>query len=242
MNVEGRAQQKGIVNVMKQEPCTAMGNLLEPSVETRLDPASRRALIAAKARKDPTAQFNNLMHHLSPDLVVENLNRMCKTTAPGHDGMTVKQAKENLSWLLPPLLSQINKGQYVAPPVKRVLIPKADGKQRPIGVPQVLDRSIQASMAQVLDEIYEQDFLSSSFGFRPGLGCHHAVATINELMGKSKLNYALEVDIRDFFGSLSHEWLRKFLELRIQDQRVLKLIDSWLKAGVMDKGMCSQQK
>ena len=220
---------------MEQEPCTVMGNLFEHSGETRLNPASRRALIAAKARKNPKEQFNNLMHHLGPDLVAENLNRMSKTSAPGYDGMTVMQAQENLSWLLPPLLKQINKGQYMAPPVRRVLIPKADGKQRPIGVPQVVDRSLQGAMAQILNEIYEQDFLPCSFGFRPGLGCHNAVVTINELIGKHNLNYALEVDIRDFFGSLSHEWLRKFLELRIGDQRILKLIDSWLKAGVMDK-------
>lgn len=221
---------------MTQEPCTAMGNLFEHRVETGLDPASRRALIAAEARKNPKEQFNNLMHHLSPAFVAENLNKISKTSSPGHDGITVQEARENLSWLLPPLLSQINKGQYEAPPVRRVLIPKADGKQRPIGVPQVLDRSIQASMAQILDEIYEQDFLPCSFGFRPGLSCHHAIATINELIGKGKLNHALEIDIRDFFGSLSHEWLRKFLELRIRDQRVLKLVDAWFKAGVMDKG------
>ena len=89
--------------------------------------------------------------------------------------MTVVQAQKNMSWLLPPLLSQINKGQYEAPPVRRVLIPKADGKQRPIGVPQVLDRGIQAAMAQTLNEIYEQDFLPCSFGFRPKLGCHHPI-------------------------------------------------------------------
>jgi retron-type reverse transcriptase len=168
------------------------------------------------------------MHHLTSELVAENLQKISKTSSPGNDGMTVAQAQKNISWLLPPLLKQINKGQYEAPPVKRVLIPKADGTKRPIGVPQVIDRSIQAGMAQILNEIYEQDFLPCSFGFRPGIGCHHAVATINELIGKEKLNYALEVDIRDFFGSLNHEWLRKFLELRIGDQRVLKLIDSWL--------------
>ena len=237
MNVEGRAQQKGIVYVMKQEPCTVMGDLIEHRSDTRLDPATRRALIAAKARNNPKEQFNNLMHHLSPDLVAENLNKMSKTSAPGYDGMTVTQAQANLSWLLPPLLNQINKGRYLAPPVRRVLIPKADGKEHPIGVPQVLDRGIQGAMAQILNEIYEQDFLPCSFGFRPGLGCHNAVATINEVIGKSNLNYALEVDIRDFFGSLSHEWLRKFLELRIGDQRILRLISSWLKAGVMDRNV-----
>jgi len=212
-----------------------MGNLIERSIEIMNNPVSKRARIAAKARSNPKEKFGNLMHHLSHAMIEENLRKIPKNSAPGVDGMTVEQAQKNLSWLLPPLLSQIHKGQYLAPPVRRVLIPKTDGKQRPIGVPEIVDRSIQAGMAQILNEIYEQDFLPCSFGFRPGLGCHHALATVNELMSKYKMNFALEVDLRDFFGSLNHEWLRKFLEFRIGDKRVLKLIDSWLKAGVMDK-------
>jgi group II intron reverse transcriptase/maturase len=119
--------------------------------------------------------------------------------------------------------------------MRRSIIPKSNGGQRPIGVPQVIDRAIQAGMAKILNEIYEQDFLPCSFGFRPKIGCHHALATINEVQYKWKLNHALEVDIRDFFGSLKHEWLRKFLGLRIGDKRVLKLIDAWLAAGVMEE-------
>ena len=234
MIVEESAQQKGAVQVKVSEPRTMVGNLIEHSVNIN-DPASRRALIAAKARKEPKAQFSSLMHHLNHELVAECLAKIPKASAPGVDGMTVEQARKNLDWLLRPLLDQIHRGQYQAPPVRRVYIPKADGKQRPLGVPSVIDRGLQAGMAQILNEIYEQDFLSCSFGFRPRLGCHHALATVSELLGKWKLNYALEVDIRDFFGSLSHEWLRKFLELRIGDKRVLKLIDSWLKAGVMEQ-------
>jgi group II intron reverse transcriptase/maturase len=150
--------------------------------------------------------------------------------------MTPEQARKNLSWLLRPIMQQIYQGNYVAPPVRRVYIPKVDGKQRPIGVPQVVDRAIQGAMARILNEIYEQDFLSSSYGFRPRLGCHHALATIHEMLTKMGMNYAYEVDIRDFFGSLSHDWLKKFIELRVGDKRVLKLIQAWLKAGVMEKG------
>jgi len=213
-----------------------VGNSVGHSGNARLDPASRRALIAAKARSNPKERFNNLLHHLTYELVEECLARIPSSSAPGEDGMTAKQARENLAWILPPILKQIREGRYEAPPVRRVYIPKADGKQRPIGVPAIVDRAIQAAMAKVLNEIYEQDFLKCSFGFRPKTGCHHALATINEVLHKWKLNHALEVDIRDFFGSLSHEWLRKFLGLRIGDMRVLKLIDAWLSAGVMEQG------
>jgi group II intron reverse transcriptase/maturase len=196
---------------------------------------AKLALIAAKARNEPNVQFNNLLHHLTYELIEECLAKIPKNSAPGVDGMTVEQARQNLSWLLPPLLKQIHQGRYEAPPVRRVYIPKADGKQRPLGVPAVIDRAIQAATAKILGEIYEQDFLPCSFGFRRDLSCHHALATASQLVSRG-MAHALEVDIRDFFGSLDHGWLRRFLSLRIGDDRVLKLIDAWLKSGVMDEG------
>jgi group II intron reverse transcriptase/maturase len=105
-----------------------------------------------------------------------------------------------------------------------------------VTVPAVIDRAIQAAMTKILNEIYEQDFLKSSFGFRPGLSCHHALATVNEILYRLRMEHVLEVDIQDFFGSLSHEWLMKFLRLRVGDERVLTLIETWLKAGVMEEG------
>jgi RNA-directed DNA polymerase len=232
--VEGRAWQEGALHVKMEEPYTVAGNPSGRSEGVGNDPISRRARLAIKARSNPKEQFTNLLHHMDYKLVEECLNKIPRKSASGVDGMKVSEARKNLDWLLPPLLQQIHQGQYEAPPVRRVYIPKADGGKRPLGVPQVLDRAIQAAMARVLNEIYEQDFLKCSFGFRPKLGCHHALATVNELLFKEGMNYALEVDIRDFFGSLKHEWLRKFLSLRIGDKRVLKLIESWLKAGVME--------
>lgn len=201
-----------------------------------------RAAIAAKARTNPKECFNNLLHHLTYELIEECLCNIPKSSAAGVDEMTVEQARENLSWLLPPILKQIHGGRYEPPAVRRVYIPKANGKLRPLGVPAVLDRAIQAAMTRILNEIYEQDFLNCSFGFRPGLSCHHALATVNEILYRWKAEQVLEVDIQDFFGSLSHEWLMKFLKLRVGDPRVLQLIESWLKAGVLEKGEWRQMK
>jgi RNA-directed DNA polymerase len=220
----------------KSGPHTEAGNRAGRSAGKGYDPVSRRAAIAAKARKNPKEQFNNLLHHLTYELVAECLEQIRRSSAAGVDGMSVKQARENLSWLLPPILEQIHEGRYTPPPVRRVYIPKADGSKRPLGVPAVIDRAIQGAMAKVLNEIYEQDFLKCSFGFRRGLGCHHALATINELLYRRKMEHVLEVDIRDFFGSISHEWLMRFLRLRIGDRRVLALIQAWLKAGILEEG------
>lgn len=220
----------------KSEPHTVAGNPAGRSDGKGRDPVSRRRAIAAKARSNPKEQFNNLLHHLTYELIEECLNKIPKSSAAGVDGMSVEEARANLSWLLPPILKQIHDGNYEPPPVRRIYIPKANGKERPIGVPAVIDRAIQAAMTQLLNEIYEQDFLKCSFGFRPGLSCHHALATVNAIMYRWRSEQVLEVDIQDFFGSLSHEWLGRFLRLRIGDGRVLKLIEAWLKAGVMEEG------
>ena len=220
----------------KSEPHTVAGKPADHSISVGRDPVSRRAAIAAKARTNQSEQFNNLLHHLTYELVEECLKKIPKSSAVGVDGMSVEEAQKNLSWLLPPILKQIHEGRYEAPAVRRVYIPKANGKQRPIGIPAVIDRAIQAAMTTILNEIYEQDFLKCSFGFRPGLGCHNALATINTVLHNLKMEHVLEVDIQDFFGSLSHEWLGRFLRHRIGDERVLKLIEAWLKAGVMEGG------
>lgn len=210
------------------EPYTATGNPIGRRADLGRDPASRRAAIAARARMNPKEYFNNLLHHLTYELIEECLSKILKSSGVGVDGMTVEQARENLSWLLPPILKQIHEGKYDPQAVRRVYIPKTNGQLRPIGVPAVLDRAIQFAMTRILNEIYEQDFLKCSFGFRPGLGCHHALATVNEILHHWKSEHVLEVDIQNFFGSLSHEWLMKFLKLRVGDPRVLRLIESWL--------------
>ncbi len=205
-----------------------------------LTQAQRRAQIAVRARSHPREKLTNLLHHLTPELIAQCLNAIPRQSATGVDEMTVDEVKANLSWLLPPILEAIHQGRYQAPPVRRVYIPKPDGRKRPLGIPTVLDRAIQAAMAQILNQVYEQDFTDSSFGYRQGRGCHNALATLGMLIYEQKMLTALEVDIRDFFGTIDHRWMVRFLEHRIGDPRVIKLIKAWLKAGVMDQGAVTE--
>lgn len=208
--------------------CEKSNNHTEPDL--KLEP------IAARARSQPKAKFTCLMHHVTPERVRRCVDKIPRNSSSGVDGKTADQVKRNLSWLLPMELDKIHKKRYNPPPVKRAYIPKPQGGERPIGVPTILDRGIQAATAEVLNQIYEADFLPVSFGFRPGIGCHNALSTIQKVAYQEKMYTVLEVDIRDFFGSLDHGWLMKFLELRLADKRVLTLIESWLKAGVMKDG------
>lgn len=219
-----------------KRPDTETGNNRGHWSPGGVDSNLRLAHVAARARKSAEERFSNLMHHLTPELIAKQLDGMTQKSAAGIDGITVEQARKNVNWLLRIPMEQIHKGQYEAPPVRRIYIPKANNGRRPIGIPTVIDRALQAGMAEILNQIYEQDFLKCSFGFRPRVGCHNALATIGNLIYKHGMNYALEVDIREFFGNLSHKWLRKFLEHRISDRRVLKLVEAWLRAGVMEEG------
>lgn len=153
------------------------------------------------------------------------------------DGQRVAEAKENFGAWIEPMLQSVHRQGYQAPAIRRVYIPKP-GKQekRPLGVPCVSDRALQRSAAQVLSAIYEQDFLPCSFGGRPGLGAHRALATLNEVIAGGKVSWVLEADLKNFFGSLSHEWLLRFVELRVGDPRMISLIRRWLKAGVLEDG------
>jgi len=148
----------------------------------------------------------------------------------------IEAKKEFTEWIEPMLKSIHHKG-YKAPPIRRVFIPKP-GKQekRPLGVPCVSDRALQRSVAEVLSSIYEQDFLPCSFGGRPGLSAHHAIATVNEIVAGRNVSWILEADLKNFFGSLDHGWLLRFVEHRVGDSRIISLIRRWLKAGILEDG------
>jgi group II intron reverse transcriptase/maturase len=147
------------------------------------------------------------------------------------------EAKESFGEWVEAMLQSVHRQGYRAPDIRRVYIPKP-GKQekRPLGIPCVADRALQRSAAQVLSAIYEQEFLPCSFGGRPGRGAHHGLATLNEIIAGSKVGWVLEADLKNFFGSLSHEWVLRFVEHRVGDPRLISLIRRWLKAGILEDG------
>src|ERR1035438_5393950 len=193
--------------------------------------------IAVKARCEPKLRFTSLAHHITKVRVWENLNQIPAKSAAGVDGQTVTEAKEDFEEWVATMLQSVHREGYRAPDIRRVYIPKP-GKQemRPLGVPTVADRALQRSVSQVLSAIYEQDFLSCSFGGRAGRGAHQALATLHERVAGGKIEWVLEADLKNFFGSLRSEWMLRFVEHRVGDQRLISLIRRWLKAGVLENG------
>ena len=193
--------------------------------------------IAAKARSEPKLQFTSLGHHITRERVWANLGEIAPSSAPGVDGQTVGEAKADFDVWIEPMLRSMHRKGYRAPAIRRVYIPKPGKEEkRPIGVPCVSDRALQRSVAEVLTAIYEQDFLPCSFGGRPGLSAHHALATLNEVIAGGKVSWVLEADLKNFFGSLDHVDLLRFVELRVGDPRLLSVIRRWLKAGILEDG------
>jgi RNA-directed DNA polymerase len=193
--------------------------------------------IAAKARCEPKLRFTSLAHHITRDRVQRNLSRISNRSAVGVDGQTAEAAKESFGEWIEPMLQSIHRQGYRAPAVRRVYIPKpGKTEKRPLGVPTVSDRALQRSTAEVLSAIYEQDFLPCSFGGRPKLSAHHALSTLNEAIAGGRTSWVLEADLKNYFGSLSHEWMLRFVEHRVGDPRLISLIRRWLKAGVLEDG------
>jgi retron-type reverse transcriptase len=191
--------------------------------------------IAERARCEPKLRFTSLAHHITEDGVWRSLCQIPEYSAPGVDGQSVSEAKECFEGWIGEMLQSVHRKGYRAPDIRRVYIPKP-GKQekRPLGVPTVSDRALQRSTAQVLSAVYEQDFLPCSFGGRPGLGAHNALATLVEVIAGTKVGWVLEADLKNYFGSLDHSWLLQFVQHRVGDPRLISLIRRWLKAGVLE--------
>lgn len=193
--------------------------------------------IAARARSEPKLRFTSLAHHVTRERIWKNLCQIPANSAPGCDGQTVAEAKEEFEVWIEPMVRSMHRKSYHPPPVRRAYIPKPGRREkRPLGVPTVTDRALQRSVAQVLSAIYELDFLPCSFGGRPALGAHHALATLNEIIAGRKVSWVLEADLSNFFGSVDHRWLLRFVEHRVGDPRIISLIRWWLKAGVLEDG------
>ena len=194
--------------------------------------------IAKLAREMPQAALTTLAHYIDIDWLREAYRRTRKDGATGIDRQTADEYARNLDENLRSLLERAKSGNYVAPPVRRVHIPKAgDGSQtRPIGIPTFEDKVLQRAVAMVLEAVYEQSFLDCSYGFRPKRSAHQALRLVQSQTVKLAGKWILEVDIRNFFGTLDHSHLRNIVRKRVRDGVLLRLIGKWLNAGVMEDG------
>lgn len=192
--------------------------------------------IAELARKHPSRVFASLHHVIDMAWLMEATTRVRKDAAVGIDGQSWNEYAAHLQDNLQSLLNRFKAGTYYAPPVRRVHIPKSDGRMRPIGIPTLEDKILQRAVVMVLEAIYEQDFKECSFGFRPKRSAHDGLQVLWDGLMKFKGGYIIDADIADFFGTLDHTHLREFLDQRVTDGVLRKAMDKWLKAGVMDNG------
>jgi group II intron reverse transcriptase/maturase len=218
----------------------AKGNLPEQNasrIQSRSNAPSALGRVRQAAAKDKKLRFTALLHHIyNLDTLRRAYCSLKKEAAPGVDGETWRHYGEELGTNLQDLSERLKRGAYRAKPVRRVYIPKADGRQRPLGVTALEDKIVQRAAVEVLNAIYETDFLGFSYGFRPGRSQHQALDALYTGLRTRKVNWVLDLDIRGFFDGLSHEWLVKFIEHRIADRRVVRLIQKWLNAGVLEDG------
>src|SRR5437899_7457515 len=201
-----------------------------------------RAGVRKASRNNKEMKFTALLHHLTVDLLRESFYSLKRKAAPGVDGVTWQEYEIGVEDRLVDLHGRVHRGAYRAQPSRRVYIEKADGRQRPLGVAALEDKLVQQAVATILNQIYEEDFLGFSYGFRSGRSQHDALDALSYALLKKKVNYVLDADIRGFFDNLDKSWLIKFVEHRVADPRILRLIQKWLKAGVMEEGKWSEPK
>lgn len=226
-SAEPRAEAKGNGGPATQAPGAATGDSVSQSLE--------RIRKVARERKEE--RFTTLLHHVSTDLLRQAFGELKQDAAPGVDGLTCETYEQDLGRNLEDLHSRVKRGAYRATPSRRVYIPKPDGRQRPLAVAALEDKVVQRAVASVLGAIYEEDFLGFSYGFRPGRGAHDALDALVVAITDRKVNFILDADIRSFFDSVSQKWLIRFVEQRIGDVRIIRLIQKWLKVGVLEDGV-----
>jgi group II intron reverse transcriptase/maturase len=218
----------------------AKGNLSQQNAfrtQSRADALSALEQVRQTAKQNKEMKFTALMHHIYQiDTLQFAYSQLKRQAAPGVDGETWRHYGEALEDNLQNLSHRLKRGAYRAKPVRRVYIPKADGRLRPLGVTALEDKIVQRATVEVLNTIYESDFLGFSYGFRPGRNQHQALDALYSGLRDRNVNWVLDLDVRSFFDKLSHEWLVQFLQHRIADRRVLHLIQKWLSAGVLEEG------
>jgi group II intron reverse transcriptase/maturase len=193
--------------------------------------------IRQAARQRRKEKFTTLLHHISTAHLGQAFLELKQDAAAGVDGLTWRDYEADLEHHLEDLHARVHRGAYRALPSRRVYIPKPDGRQRPLAVAALEDKIVQRATVAVLNAIYEEDFLGFSYGFRPGRGAHDALDALATGIGSRKVNFILDADIRAFFDTVSQEWLIRFVEHRIGDKRIIRLIQKWLKAGVLEDGV-----
>lgn len=226
---EGRSSAKG--NTGQQNA---------PRTQSRTSAPSALARVREAAKRDKKKRFTALLHHITIDLLRAAFLSLARRAAAGVDGVTWSTYAQDLEARLVDLHGRVQRGAYRAKPSRRVFIPKSDGQQRPLGIATLEDKVVQRAVVEVLNAIYESDFLGFSYGFRPGRSQHQALDALATAIQRKKVNWVLDADIRGFFDTIDHGWLRKFVEHRIGDSRVLRLIQKWLSAGVLEEGRWSR--
>ncbi len=226
---EGRAQMKENIDQSHMQP-TQSGKRMSQGLD-----GVRKA-----ARERKQERFTSLLHHLNVDLLRDSFYALQRKASPGVDGVTWQEYETGLEDRLIDLHSRVHRGAYRAQPSRRVYIPKLDGRQRPIGIAAVEDKVLQQAVVTILNQIYEVDFKGFSYGFRPGRSPHQALDALTVGIQRKKVNWILDADVMGFFDNLNHEWALKFIEHRVADRRILRLIRKWLKAGVSEDGQWSK--
>src|SRR6202795_2294186 len=189
------------------------------------------------AREKKKEKFTALLHHITVDALEEAFRELRKDAAPGVDGVTWEDYETDLGCKLEDLHSRVHRGAYRAQPSRRVYIPKPDGRQRPLAIAALEDKIVQRATAAVLNAIYEEDFLGFSYGFRTKRGQHNALDALVVGITSRRVNFIFDADVASFFDSVSKDWLVRFVEHRIGDLRIIRLIQKWLKAGVLENGV-----
>jgi RNA-directed DNA polymerase len=223
-------------------PSTKRNTVRAAAVRTQSRAAASSDLqrVREAARRDKKARFTALLHHITVQRLRESFYALKRDAAPGVDGVVWKEYLQELDSRLRALHTAVHRGSYRAQPVRRTYIPKTDGTERPLGVASLEDKIIQHAVVTVLNAIYESDFVGISYGFRPGRSQHDALDAVAVAIEKRKINWVVDADFRKFFDTIDPRWLQRFVAHRIGDQRLLRLIDKWLTAGVMEDGQVTQ--